>query len=110
MCRADRCAGILESPAIFLPAVSIVVFCFALTFEIVPSANKASSNQLLLFRLLLSASGWHSTIFIPDCEGAEGGSLRNVTDAAETAIVFVPPESGLPGMISAVGRHRFRNL
>ncbi|CAM9834772.1 unnamed protein product [Scytosiphon promiscuus] len=35
-------AGILETPAIFLPAVSIVAFCFAVVLEIVPPANAVS--------------------------------------------------------------------
>ena len=39
-------AGILESRAIFLPAVSIVAFAFALALELVPAANKVSLDLL----------------------------------------------------------------
>ncbi|CAM9800623.1 unnamed protein product [Ascophyllum nodosum] len=38
--------GILESRAIFLPAVSIVAFAFALALELVPAANKVSLDLL----------------------------------------------------------------
>ncbi|CAN0026364.1 unnamed protein product [Pylaiella littoralis] len=36
-------SGILETPAIFLPAVSIIASCFALVLEIVPAVNKSPS-------------------------------------------------------------------
>lgn len=42
-------AGILETPQIFLPAMSIVVFCFILVLEIMPRVNAVSQFPNLIF-------------------------------------------------------------